>query len=46
MKKIIYILAALLAFVVGVSVFLIRPRFVTIPFFELKGRENIYKFKK
>lgn len=47
MKKIIYILVALLAFAVGVFVFLVQPLFVTVRLYDLKGPEfALYKSQK
>lgn len=46
MKKIIYIFVALLAFACGVFVFYIRPLYVTIPFYELKGNLENYNSHK
>lgn len=46
MKKRIYILVALLTFLCGVLVFFIRPLFVTVRLFELRGNIKYYKFQK
>ena len=46
MKKRIYILVALLAFLCGVFVFFIRPLFITVPLFELRGNIRYYKFQE
>ncbi len=46
MKKLIYILVALLAFLCGIFVFFIRPLFITVPLYELKGNVQYYKYQK
>lgn len=46
MKKAVYIIVALIAFIFGASVYYVRPLFIPISLFELRENLSHYKYLK